>query len=160
MGVASRLRAATYQAKTRVLDAAEHNRALRWLTVRLPRTTPPPLAGAQSTGQRDRVTWPPSFGTSSRNVWPAGTFTGSPDFVVSSRSLLRSFLLQRIGSALSPHDEHGVALAEEQRLGHRVARGVLVAGVALTDPQDQHVVDLEVLAGSALLLVRTQWPLW
>ena len=33
-GVASRLRAATYQAKTRVLDAAEHNRALRWLTVR------------------------------------------------------------------------------------------------------------------------------
>jgi hypothetical protein len=35
------------------------------------------------------------------NVWPAGTFTGSPDFVV-SQSLPRSFLLQRIGSALCP----------------------------------------------------------
>jgi hypothetical protein len=33
-GLASRLRAATYRTKTRVLDRAEHNRALRWLTVR------------------------------------------------------------------------------------------------------------------------------
>ena len=95
-----------------------------------------------------KMTLPPSTGTSSIHVCPAGT--------VSLLTLLRGQRDRRLGHLpLVPEagdhpavvEQQRVPLAGQQRLGHVVARGVEVARVTLTHAQHQHVGGRELVAG-------------